>query len=120
MRFLRRSFVGLFLLSLTVGILAYAGQTVYSALQERWSQEDRVRPARERVFAVNVLPIEPGSIVPVMTSFGELRSLRTLEVRASASGAGSRKKRFSETEASDACAEDVKSSSVTGVSRQKN
>ena len=87
MRFLRRSFVGLFLLSLTVGILAFAGQTVFGALQERWSQEDRVRPARERVFAVNVLPFEPGSITPVMTSFGELRSLRTLELRASASGA---------------------------------
>ena len=87
MRFLRRSFVGLFLLSLTVGILAFAGQTIRGALQERWSQEDRVRPARERVFAVNVLPFEPSSIVPVMTSFGELRSLRTLELRASASGA---------------------------------
>ena len=28
MRFLRRSLVGLFLLSVTLGILAYAGQTV--------------------------------------------------------------------------------------------
>ncbi|MDJ0826412.1 MAG: HlyD family efflux transporter periplasmic adaptor subunit [Rhodobacter sp.] len=86
MRFLRRSLVGLFLLSLTVGLLTYAGQTVYGALQERWAQEDRPRPARERVFAVNVVPFEPGAVTPVMTSFGEVRSRRTLEVRAQASG----------------------------------
>ncbi|MDJ0627890.1 MAG: HlyD family efflux transporter periplasmic adaptor subunit [Rhodobacter sp.] len=86
MRFLRRSLVGLFLLSLTVGILAYAGQTVYGALQERWAEENRPRPTRERVFAVNVVPFEPGAVTPVMTSFGEVRSRRILEVRARTSG----------------------------------
>ena len=86
MRFLRRSLVGLFLLSLTVGIFAYAGQMVYDALQVRWAKEDRPRPARERVFAVNVLTYQPGSVTPVMTSFGEVRSRRTLEIRASAGG----------------------------------
>ncbi len=86
MRFLRRSIVGLFLLSVTVGILAYSGQTLYSALQESWSREAFQRPARERVFAVNVLKFEPGSIQPVMTSFGEVRSRRTLEVRATSGG----------------------------------
>lgn len=86
MRFLRRSLVGIFLLSLTVGVLAWAGTTFYGALQTRWAQEERVRPARERIFAVNVLTIEPQTIVPVLTSFGEIRSRRTLELRASASG----------------------------------
>ena len=57
MRFLRRSLVGIFLLSLTVGVLAWAGTTFYGALQTRWAQEERVRPARERIFAVNVLTI---------------------------------------------------------------
>lgn len=86
MRFLRRSLVGLFLLSVTVGILAYAGQTIYSALLANLSEEQRQRPARERVFAVNVLPFQPGSIQPVITGFGEVRSRRTLEVRATSAG----------------------------------
>jgi len=86
MRFLRRSLVGLFLLSLTVGILAYAGQSVRSALQTRWAQEDRPRPARERVFAVDVMTFEPGNVTPVMSSFGEIRSGRTLEIRATSTG----------------------------------
>lgn len=86
MRFLRRSLVGLFLLSVTIGIFAYSVQTVRNALETRWAQEDRVRPARERVFAVNVLSFTPEEIIPVMTSFGEVRSTRTLEVRATAGG----------------------------------
>ena len=86
MRFLRRSLVGLFLLSLTVGLLAFAGQSLREALQIRWAEESHPRPARERVFAVNVLTFEPGSVTPVMTSFGEVRSRRTLEVRAASAG----------------------------------
>ena len=86
MRFLRRSLVGLFLLFLTVGFLAFAGQTFYAALQDRWAEEDRPRPARERVFAVNVVTLQPGAVTPVMTSFGEVRSRRTLEVRATSAG----------------------------------
>ncbi len=86
MRFLRRSLVGLFLLSVTAGLLALAGHTVYSALEERWSREEFERPARERVFAVNVIPFEPGEVTPVMTSFGEVLSRRVLELRATSSG----------------------------------
>lgn len=86
MRFLRRSLVGLFLLSVTLGIFAFAGQSVYSALKESWAEETQSRPARERVFAVNVLTFDPGTVTPVMTSFGELRSRRTLEVRATSAG----------------------------------
>ena len=86
MRFLRRSLVGLFLLSLTVGVLAYAGQTIRASLQERWAEEERVRPARERVFAVNVIAFEPTTVVPVMTSYGEVRARRSLEIRARSTG----------------------------------
>lgn len=86
MRFLRRSLVGLFLLCVTVGLLAYAGQTVRGALQERWASEDRPRPARERVFAVDVIPVVAETVTPVMTSFGEVRSRRTLELRATSAG----------------------------------
>lgn len=86
MRFLLRSMVGVFLLAVTVGLLAFAGQTVRGAVQERMSQEDRQRPARERVFAVNVVAFQPATIQPTLETFGEVRSRRTLEVRATAGG----------------------------------
>jgi len=86
MRFFKRSLVGLFLLAVTFGLLALGGNTVYSALETRWSQESSPRPARERVFSVNVLTLEPGTITPVMTSFGEVASRRTLDVRAPVGG----------------------------------
>jgi RND family efflux transporter MFP subunit len=86
MRFFRRSLIGLFLLAVTVSLLAAAGNTVYSSLQARWAEETRDRPARERVFSVNVLTLEPERIVPVLTSFGEIRSRRTLDLRAPVGG----------------------------------
>ncbi len=86
MRFLRRSLVGLFLLSLTAGILAMAGSTVYSALKDRWAKESTQRPRNERVFAVNVLMAHLADVVPEMTAFGEVRSQRVLDVRTTAAG----------------------------------
>ena len=86
MRFLRRSLVGLFLTSLAVGLLAYAGQSLHDALQTRWAEESRTRPARERVFSVNVITFEPATVTPVMTVFGEVRSRRTLELRVKSAG----------------------------------
>ncbi|WP_116132476.1 efflux RND transporter periplasmic adaptor subunit [Tropicimonas sp. IMCC34043] len=86
MQFLRRSLVGLFLLSLTLGLLAYAGGAFYAAVQERLSREARQTPAEERVLAVNTVAIELQDATPVMTAFGEIGSRRTLEVRASAAG----------------------------------
>ncbi|SIO46874.1 HlyD family secretion protein [Rhodovulum sp. ES.010] len=86
MGFLRRSLVGLFLLAVTAGLLAYAGHSVTSAIQARLSDEPRERPARERVFSVNVVRVEPRTIAPVLTAFGEVRSRRTLELRAAAGG----------------------------------
>ncbi|MBK1635570.1 efflux RND transporter periplasmic adaptor subunit [Rhodovulum adriaticum] len=86
MRFLRRSLVGLFLIAVTVGILAYAGNTIYSSVQARLSQEPMQRPPRERIFAVNVLSYQPGQVTPVMTAFGEVRARRTLELRAQSGG----------------------------------
>lgn len=86
MRFLGRSLVGVFLLSLTVALLAFAGNTVRVAVQERMNAEPRSFPQRERVFAVNVVEIEPQTIAPVLTVFGELRSQRTLELRSAVGG----------------------------------
>ncbi|MCL3881494.1 HlyD family efflux transporter periplasmic adaptor subunit [Marivita sp. GX14005] len=86
MRFLRRSLTGLFLLSLTLGLLAFAAITVRDAVQDRISQEPRRFEQRERVFAVNVVPVEFRTITPELTAFGEVQSARTLEIRAAAGG----------------------------------
>ena len=86
MRFLRRSLAGVFLLAVTLGLMAYAAQMVWSALEARWAEEPRERPARERVFAVNFVEIVPETVAPVLETFGEVRSRRRLELRAQAGG----------------------------------
>ncbi|MGR3434995.1 MAG: efflux RND transporter periplasmic adaptor subunit [Shimia sp.] len=86
MQFLRRSLTGLFLLATTVGLLAYAGWSVQSAVQEVAGTERGQRPARERVFAVNAVTVEPGTITPVLSVFGEVQSRRTLDVRPATGG----------------------------------
>ena len=86
MRFLRHSLTGLFLLSLTLGLLAYAGHTVYSAVQERMTSEPEIPERRERVYAVNVITASAGRETPVLIAYGEVESRRTLEVRAKTGG----------------------------------
>lgn len=86
MLFLRRSLVGVFLLAVTLGILAFAAQTIRGAVQTAMSEEEFQRPARERVFAVNVVSFAPETVTPELTTFGEVRSRRTLEIRAAAAG----------------------------------
>ncbi|MEO0402367.1 MAG: HlyD family efflux transporter periplasmic adaptor subunit [Pseudomonadota bacterium] len=86
MRFLRQSLIGLVLAALSLGLLAYAGQIVGGAVQTRLAQETNAPPPRERVFAVGVVRAEPGTVTPVLESFGEIESRRRLELRAAASG----------------------------------
>lgn len=86
MRFMTRSLVALVLLGMTLGLLGAAIYTVSGAMSEREQRNNRPREARERTFSVDVVEIQPGSISPVITTFGEVSSGRTLELRASASG----------------------------------
>ncbi|CTQ49773.1 efflux RND transporter periplasmic adaptor subunit [Jannaschia donghaensis] len=86
MRFFGRSLVGLFLLALTAGLLAWAGQITYLALQELENREDDGPPSRERVLAANVLTAAPETITPILTTFGEVRARRVLELRAPSAG----------------------------------
>ncbi|WP_417243879.1 efflux RND transporter periplasmic adaptor subunit [Celeribacter sp.] len=81
MRFLRRSLVGLFLMSLTAALLVAGGYKFYSAFQERMAREGMSAPARERQFAVNVITVEPARLVPVLSTYGEVEASRTLELR---------------------------------------
>lgn len=86
LRFLRRSLIGLFLLSATIGLLSFGGALVWDALQQRWAQEGNSRPARERVYAANVVTAAEQDIRPVLETFGEVRSRRVLELRAAVGG----------------------------------
>ncbi|NDR55949.1 efflux RND transporter periplasmic adaptor subunit [Aliiruegeria sabulilitoris] len=86
MQFLRRSLVGLFLFSVTIGILIYAGIVFNDAVQEMLARESRQRPAQERIMPVNSVVIEAGTATPVITAFGQVQSRRILELRAGAGG----------------------------------
>lgn len=86
MRFLGRSLIGVFLLAVTVGLLAVAGGSVWRAVDDRMNAEPRVIPARERVFAVNFVTVAPETVIPVVEVFGEVQSHRRLELRAAVSG----------------------------------
>ncbi|PLS23264.1 efflux RND transporter periplasmic adaptor subunit [Neptunicoccus cionae] len=86
MRFVTRSLIGLFLLTLTVALLALAGNSLVSALKDRNSGGFAGRQARERVFTVEVAELALGSHAPEIRTFGEVISGRTLELRAAAGG----------------------------------
>ncbi|OJI92140.1 RND family efflux transporter MFP subunit [Planktotalea frisia] len=86
MRFLRNSLAGLFLVAMTGALLVYAGSMIYGAVQARMSEEPRPSRSRERVFSVTVLPANIQSVEPILTSFGQIESARTLDLRAGASG----------------------------------
>ena len=86
MRFAMRSLFGMMLLVLTLGLLAMAVGTITGALATRNADERGREPARERVFAVNVATFEAVTAKPVLTAWGDLRSARTLELRAEAGG----------------------------------
>lgn len=86
MRFLWRSLFGLFMAGIAIGMLAVAGLTIVSAVQERLARETPARPAAERVLAVNVLAVTPVDIAPRTTIFGEIRSTRSLDIRAPMGG----------------------------------
>ncbi len=86
MRFLRQSLVGVFLASLALALLIYAGQLVLSAVQVRMNNERPAPPARERIFAVNVTRAKLETVTPVLQAFGQVQSRRTLEIRAPTGG----------------------------------
>jgi membrane fusion protein (multidrug efflux system) len=86
MRFLRQSMIGLFLASLTLGLLVWATAMISGAVQTRLADTQAAPPVRERVFTVNVMQAVVGTQFPVLTSFGEVASGRILEVRAAQGG----------------------------------
>ncbi len=87
MRFMTRGLLGLCLLVLTAGLLLVAGNIFYKAVQEKQAQSERQRPQRERTFSVEVTTVAFQAVKPVIETYGEVVSGRTLEIRAAAGGA---------------------------------
>ena len=81
MRFLRQSLVGIFLASVTLALLLYAGQLIFGAVQDRLSNERPAPPPRERVFAVNLVTAKAQTVSPQLQAFGQVQSRKTLELR---------------------------------------
>lgn len=86
MRFLQRGLTGLFIFAVTLGLLTYGAILVRGAVEDRMSQEARVPPARERVFSVNAQRVVTETLTPVISAYGEVKSLRTLEIRPAVGG----------------------------------
>lgn len=86
MQFFRKSMIGLFLMAVTLGLLSVAGMLVFGAVTATLDGDAPGDGARERVFSARVVAVTPGQIVPELTAFGEIRSRRTLELRAPAAG----------------------------------
>jgi len=86
MKFLSRLLVGLFILTLTVGILILAGAELISSIRDS-EDEPRRRPGGfERVFAANVETLSQEAITPTISTFGTVQSSRSIEIRASVAG----------------------------------
>lgn len=85
MKFLTRSLMGLFLAGMTVALLLTASTIILSALKDDDSK-GHVNGPRERVFSVNVALVKPIDATPVIDTYGEVISGRTLELRAASGG----------------------------------
>lgn len=86
MFFLRRSLIGVLLMALSLAGLSWAGTAVYHAVAVMLAVAPGGPPNREVVLAVNATKVVSGPEAPVLEAFGEIRSRRTLDVRASVSG----------------------------------
>ncbi|NNG04611.1 MAG: HlyD family efflux transporter periplasmic adaptor subunit [Inquilinus sp.] len=84
MRFLVRGIVGLLLFALTAGFVAIGVIRFMSA--DDAEESGRPGDAQERAFVVNVSTLERVTAEPVITAYGEVRSWRTLELRAATGG----------------------------------
>lgn len=86
MRFLTRSLMALFLMAISFAALGYAGYTLFSAIQSRSEAPGGPGQGRERVFTVRVMSVELKEVTPILSAFGEVRTRRSLELRAPVGG----------------------------------
>ncbi len=86
MKFMTRGLLGLLILAMTIALLATAASVVISAFKDDDSA-GRDRSAKERVFVVSVAQLNGSEATPKISTFGEILSGRTLELRAASGGA---------------------------------
>ncbi|MFN7001995.1 MAG: efflux RND transporter periplasmic adaptor subunit [Roseinatronobacter sp.] len=87
MRFLTRSLIALFLAALSFSALSYAAYTLVSAIQTRAEgPTGGPQGARERVFTVRAITVAAEDVTPILSAFGEVRTRRSLELRAPVGG----------------------------------
>ncbi len=86
MKSMTRGLLGLFLAGLTAALLLAVVTVVMSALSDSGSQKHAGAGGHERIFVVNVKKLVPTRTTPMIETFGEVVSGRTLELRAASSG----------------------------------
>lgn len=74
------------MLALSLGLLAYAGQGIVGAFQDRMAEENKAPDRQEREFVASMITAQATTITPVLTAYGEVQSRRMLEIRAKSSG----------------------------------
>ncbi|MBL4751757.1 MAG: HlyD family efflux transporter periplasmic adaptor subunit [Amylibacter sp.] len=87
MRFMIRGLFGLFLAALTVALILAAVTVITASLKKEPAGAGHGNGARERSFTVNVATVTPTKATPIIETFGEVISGRTLELRAASGGA---------------------------------
>ncbi|MER5170730.1 efflux RND transporter periplasmic adaptor subunit [Thioclava kandeliae] len=84
MHFLSRSLGGIFLFALTLGLLATA--VAVMRMGPSGTEHGHARAPSERIYAADVVALEYQDLHPELTAYGEIRSTRRLELRASSGG----------------------------------
>lgn len=84
MKFLMRGIVGLLLIAVMLGSVGFGAYRLFNAMTAE--QTARGRAPVERSYSVNVSLLEPQTVQPVTTAYGEIESWRTLQLRASSDG----------------------------------
>lgn len=82
MRFMTRSLLGVALMALTIALVGVGLRTVSVAYNKHQDSQNRRAGDRERVYTVTVAPVQVATAKPKITSYGEIESGRTLELRA--------------------------------------
>lgn len=86
MRFIGRSLTGLLLLAVTLALLGAAAMVIGGAVRQSLEPGGPGRPAVERVVAANVVTLQPGEVVPMMTAYGKVEAARSLDLRTRTAG----------------------------------
>ena len=87
MRFSLKFVVGFVLFLVGLGAAGFGVKTLQDSLEERRAASaDKPAQNRERVFSVVTGQIDNTKIAPEIIAYGEIRSWRTLEIRASSGG----------------------------------